>query len=66
MTPKMSVDIKKAQNVCSQLLTEEENRKVFLALGKQCTVCIFILYVKFYGIFMLGANFGNTIFFCLQ
>lgn len=44
MTPKMAVDTKKASNVSSQLLTQEENQKVFLALGKQCTVCIFVLF----------------------
>lgn len=40
MTPKMSVETKKAQNVSSNLLTPEENQKVFIALGKQCTVRI--------------------------
>lgn len=37
MKPKMSGDSKKFQNVSSSLLTQEENQKVFMALGKQCT-----------------------------
>ncbi|XP_054712502.1 actin nucleation-promoting factor WASL-like isoform X2 [Uloborus diversus] len=37
MKPKMTAESKKAQNVSSNLLSQEENRKIFLSLGKQRT-----------------------------
>lgn len=40
MKPRMSGDSKKVQNVSSNLLSQEENQKVFYALGKQCSVCV--------------------------